>query len=60
MTTATVLLCCYLFTGLAIAGACDGIFIRDGLSKYCFSRKEFALLAVAWPYYVFGELWERD
>jgi hypothetical protein len=60
MTTVAILLCSYLLTGLAIAGACDGIFIKDGLNKYCFSRQEFALLAVAWPYYVFGELWERD
>ena len=56
MTTAAILLCWYLLTGLFIVAVCDVIFVRDGYSKLCFSRKEIALLAVGWPYFVFGAL----
>ena len=51
-----MLLCWYLLTGLFIVAVCDVIFVRDGYSKLCFSRKEIALLAVGWPYFVFGAL----
>lgn len=59
-TTATVLLSWYLFSGLALAAVCDVIFIKDGFYKMCFSPKEFALIAVAWPYYIFDALMRRD
>jgi len=39
---------------------CDVIFIKDGFNRLCFSPKEFALIAVAWPYYFFNALLGRD
>ena len=59
-TTASVLLCWYLFSGFFLAVVCDVIFIKDGFNRLCFSPKEFALIAVAWPYYVFNALWGQD
>jgi len=55
-----VLLSRYLFSGLALAAVCDVIFIKDGFYNSCLSPKEFALIAVAWPYYIFDALLRRD
>ena len=55
-TAATLLLCWYLLSGFVLAAVCDVIFVKDGRNKLCFSPKEFALIAVAWPYYVLDAL----
>ena len=59
-TTVTALLSWYLISGLAMAAVCDVIFIKDGHKLLCFSPREFALIAAAWPYFIFDALLGRD
>jgi hypothetical protein len=60
MITASIVLGCYLLTGLVVAGGSNAVFIKGGFNKLCFSLKETALITVAWPYYLFEVLIERD
>jgi len=60
MIAAPVVLCCYLLTGVVIAGGSNIIFINGGFDKLCFSMKETALIAVAWPYFLLAILLKRN
>jgi len=59
-TAATVLFCWYLLSGFVLAAVCDVVFVKDGCNRLCFSPNEFALVAAAWPFYIFDSLWGRD